>query len=132
MRRIITLAILIYTLVVSGVFAQEAQLPAAGPSVTQTPDLKNVTAIEIKGNKNISTNIIISKMKTRIGAPYQEVVISDDLKKGPASCQPFLPRYSLRSKIKTCSCLNDSVLARGVSADADTRLPIFSKPKRPV
>ena len=49
MRRIITLAILIYMLAVSGVLlAQEAQLPAAGPSVTQTPDLKNVTAIEIK------------------------------------------------------------------------------------
>ncbi len=42
---------------------------------------KTVTAIEIKGNKNISTNIIVSKMKTRIGSPYLENVISDDLKR---------------------------------------------------
>jgi len=40
-----------------------------------------VTAIEIKGNKAISTNTIISKMKTRIGSPYQENIISDDLKR---------------------------------------------------
>jgi len=54
-------------IVISG-FAQE------GPP-------KSVTAIEIKGNKSISTNTIVSKMKTRIGAPYQENVVSDDLKR---------------------------------------------------
>lgn len=42
---------------------------------------KLVTAIEIKGNKSISSNTIISKMKTRIGSPYQENIISDDLKR---------------------------------------------------
>ncbi|MCX5703007.1 MAG: outer membrane protein assembly factor BamA, partial [Candidatus Omnitrophica bacterium] len=42
---------------------------------------KSVTAIEVKGNKAISTNTIVSKMKTRIGSPYQENVISDDLKR---------------------------------------------------
>ncbi|MFA6350530.1 MAG: outer membrane protein assembly factor BamA, partial [Candidatus Omnitrophota bacterium] len=42
---------------------------------------KIVTAIEIKGNKNISTNTIFSKVKTRIGSPYQENVVSDDLKR---------------------------------------------------
>ncbi|MFH1269552.1 MAG: outer membrane protein assembly factor BamA, partial [Candidatus Omnitrophota bacterium] len=40
-----------------------------------------VTAIDIKGNKSISTNTIISKIKTRVGSPYQETVVSDDLKR---------------------------------------------------
>ncbi|MCK9571947.1 MAG: hypothetical protein M0Q96_01550, partial [Candidatus Omnitrophica bacterium] len=44
-------------------------------------ELKNVTALEIKGNKSISTNVVISKLKTRIGSPYQEAVVSDDLKR---------------------------------------------------
>jgi outer membrane protein insertion porin family len=43
--------------------------------------LKNVTAIEIVGNKSISSNVIVSKMKTRIGSVYQENIISDDLKR---------------------------------------------------
>ena len=43
--------------------------------------LKNVTAIEVAGNKAISTNVIVSKMKTRIGSAYQENIISDDLKR---------------------------------------------------
>ncbi|MBU4303080.1 MAG: outer membrane protein assembly factor BamA [Candidatus Omnitrophica bacterium] len=43
--------------------------------------LKNVTAIEVTGNKAISTNVIISKMKTRVGSAYQENIISDDLKR---------------------------------------------------
>ncbi|MCK9603112.1 MAG: outer membrane protein assembly factor BamA [Candidatus Omnitrophica bacterium] len=42
---------------------------------------KLVTAIEIEGNKAISTNTVISKMKTRIGSPYQENVANDDLKR---------------------------------------------------
>jgi outer membrane protein insertion porin family len=42
---------------------------------------KLVTAIEVKGNKSVSSNTIISKMKTRVGAPYQENIISDDLKR---------------------------------------------------
>jgi len=42
---------------------------------------KLVLAIEITGNKFISSNTIISKMKTRVGSPYQENIISDDLKR---------------------------------------------------
>jgi outer membrane protein insertion porin family len=42
---------------------------------------KSVTAIEVKGNKAISTNTIVSKMKTRVGNPYSENVISEDLKR---------------------------------------------------
>lgn len=48
---------------------------------TQEEPAKLVTSIEVKGNKAISTNTIVSKMKTRIGSPYQENVISDDLKR---------------------------------------------------
>jgi outer membrane protein insertion porin family len=74
----------------SGLFAQDK--PSADQSIQQeeqkTPSVaqqeapaKLVTAIEIKGNKSVSTNTIISKMKTRIGAAYQENVISEDLKR---------------------------------------------------
>jgi outer membrane protein insertion porin family len=42
---------------------------------------KTVTAIEIIGNKSISSNTIISKMKTRVGAPLLDNVISDDIKR---------------------------------------------------
>lgn len=48
---------------------------------SQESPAKSVTAIEIKGNQNISTNTIISKMKTRLGSPYQENIVSDDLKR---------------------------------------------------
>lgn len=40
-----------------------------------------VTAIEIKGNKAISANAVISKMKTKVGAAYLENVVSEDLKR---------------------------------------------------
>ena len=40
-----------------------------------------VTALEVKGNKSISTNTIVSKMKTHVGSVYQENVASDDLKR---------------------------------------------------
>src|SRR3989338_7096739 len=59
--------------IVANVFAQTP------PSESQ--ESKIVTAIEVKGNKNISSNTIVSKMKARIGSPYQENVINDDLKR---------------------------------------------------
>lgn len=58
--------------------AQQESPPQSASTQQQT---KLVTAIEIKGNKSISSNTIVSKMKTRIGSPYQENVISDDLKR---------------------------------------------------
>jgi len=63
--------------------AEDGALSSAADINAQAQDKegKPVTAIEIKGNKAISTNTIISKMKTRIGSPYQENVISDDLKR---------------------------------------------------
>ena len=63
-------------------YSQNQVEPKAAVSVESAPvALKNVTAIEISGNKAISTNVIISKMKTRIGSAYQENIISDDLKR---------------------------------------------------
>jgi len=68
---------LLFALAAPCLFAQDA------PSATsaQETTLKNVTAIEVKGNKSISTNTILSKMKTRVGSPYLENVASDDLKR---------------------------------------------------
>ncbi len=54
----------------------QAQKPSASE-----PAAKNVTAIEVTGNKAISSNVIISKMKTRVGSAYQENIVSDDLKR---------------------------------------------------
>jgi outer membrane protein insertion porin family len=48
---------------------------------SEVAQVKLVTAIEVKGNKSISANTVISKMKTKVGSPYQENIISDDLKR---------------------------------------------------
>ena len=66
--------------------AEDAKEPASAVAVSKeaaTPaaPLKNVTAIEIKGNSSISTNTVISKLRTRVGSAYQETVISEDLKR---------------------------------------------------
>ena len=58
--------------------------PVLGEGTTLSPEEtppKLVTGIEIKGNKSISSNTIISKIKTKMGSPYQETVVSDDLKR---------------------------------------------------
>jgi len=57
-----------------------AQPSEQEPSEKGTPS-EIVTTIEIKGNKSISSNVVISKMKTKVGASYQENVASDDLKR---------------------------------------------------
>ncbi|MFH0855336.1 MAG: outer membrane protein assembly factor BamA [Candidatus Omnitrophota bacterium] len=58
--------------------AQEEQAASQEPAVSE---LKSITAIEVKGNKSISANTVVSKMKSRIGSPYQDNIISDDLKR---------------------------------------------------
>lgn len=42
---------------------------------------KLVTAIEIKGNKSISTSQVVAKIKTRVGFEYAENIISEDIKR---------------------------------------------------
>jgi len=76
MRRAISILLTVFFLVGAGFPAFAAEDTSSAPAA-----LKNVTAIEVKGNKAISTNVIVSKMKTRIGSPYQENIISDDLKR---------------------------------------------------
>jgi outer membrane protein insertion porin family len=75
--------ILIALLIFTGqktIFAEDQQ--PSQETAKQAPQLlKNVTAIEVQGNKSISTNVVISKMKTRIGSVYQENIVSDDLKR---------------------------------------------------
>jgi outer membrane protein insertion porin family len=77
-------AILLIALLILGgkksIFAEDKQ-PSQEAAEQAPQALKNVTAIEVQGNKSISTNVVISKMKTRIGSAYQENIISDDLKR---------------------------------------------------
>jgi len=63
-----------------GAFAQEENPPPVLSGQTKAHE-RLVTAIEVKGNKSISPNVILSKIKTKIGSPYMENVISDDLKR---------------------------------------------------
>lgn len=95
MRKVIIAGIFLLILgAVSFTFAEDASQPASAQTQASEVDLdqkadtqpvekqiKNITAIEIKGNKAISSNTIISKMKARIGAAYQENVLNDDLKR---------------------------------------------------
>ncbi len=87
MRRLILIPLVVSLLFIATpfIFAEENPQEQAGQSAAtsseNTSSLKNVTAIEVQGNKSISTNVIVSKMKTRIGSPYQETIISDDLKR---------------------------------------------------
>jgi len=59
------------------VFAQSESVPAG----RETPQDQAVTAIEVKGNSSISTNTVLSKLKTRVGSSYNDNVISDDMKR---------------------------------------------------
>ncbi|MDD2752255.1 MAG: outer membrane protein assembly factor BamA, partial [Candidatus Omnitrophica bacterium] len=61
--------------------AQEKPPSEAAQNPPEQAPEKLVTAIEVKGNKSISSNTIISKMKSKVGAAYQENVVSDDLKR---------------------------------------------------
>jgi len=58
-------------------FAKEVQEEV----VAESSGAQLVTAIEVKGNRAISTNTVLSKLKTKVGSPYRENVVSDDLKR---------------------------------------------------
>ena len=57
---------------------EAAQPKEAAP---EQPAEKIVKLIEIVGNKSISSNTIISKIKTRTGSPYSDNIVSDDIKR---------------------------------------------------
>ncbi|MDD5432809.1 MAG: outer membrane protein assembly factor BamA [Candidatus Omnitrophica bacterium] len=60
---------------------EQSQEKAVNPTSPVQESAKIVNLIEVRGNKAISTNTIISKMKTRVGSPYLDTAISDDLKR---------------------------------------------------
>jgi outer membrane protein assembly factor BamA len=75
------LLVLIFSLLLScPAFAQESPL-SQEVNMSKDSSGKMVTAIEVRGNKSISSNTILSKMKTRPGSPYLDNIISDDLKR---------------------------------------------------
>jgi outer membrane protein insertion porin family len=55
-------------------------VPATPEAVPETQK-SIVKAVEIKGNRTIGVSTILAKVKTRIGQEYQQVVISDDIKR---------------------------------------------------
>jgi len=57
-----------------------AETPAADVAPTSMAT-KQVKLIEIKGNKTISTPVILTKIKTKVGQDYLANVISDDIKR---------------------------------------------------
>lgn len=56
-----------------------AENPSGVPSHAETT--KQVKLIEVKGNKTISTAVILAKIKTKVGQDYLKNVISDDIKR---------------------------------------------------
>lgn len=84
MRRQLVTALVSFILVISFILpasAQDESTGAESADFLETKTRKIVTAIEINGNEFISSNTIISKMKTKVGAPFMDNVISDDLKR---------------------------------------------------
>jgi outer membrane protein insertion porin family len=81
MRRTIFVFFLLFLLLGVSLPAIAASDSDTGITTAEASSEKLVTAIEIQGNKNISTNTVVSKMKTKIGTPYIETVVSDDLKR---------------------------------------------------
>ncbi len=59
-------------------FAENETLPQDIPLPKES---KTVKAILLKGNKTISNDVALSKIKTRVGQQYLQNVISDDLKR---------------------------------------------------
>ncbi|MCU0650835.1 MAG: outer membrane protein assembly factor BamA [Candidatus Omnitrophica bacterium] len=77
--RIVVILTLLTLALAAPVPAQESDpLETEGPSAAQD---KTITAVEVKGNSSISTNTVLSKLKTRVGSLYNDNVISDDMKR---------------------------------------------------
>jgi len=59
---------------------QQEQQPET-QAMPEVPAAKIVKAIDIQGNKSIGIAQILARIKTRVGEPYQDAVVSDDLKR---------------------------------------------------
>ena len=57
------------------------QASAENDSSLTVPAEKKITALEVRGNRFISTKVIISKIKTRVSGEYSTNIISDDIKR---------------------------------------------------
>lgn len=60
--------------------ADDATVPAGAPSVSDAAE-KKVVAVEILGNQVISTQTILTKMRTRKGAILRQQMINEDIKR---------------------------------------------------
>ncbi|MFH1189284.1 MAG: outer membrane protein assembly factor BamA [Candidatus Omnitrophota bacterium] len=54
---------------------------AMWPVFAQTSEGKTITAVKVENNKAISAEIILSKVKTKAGDPFNQEVINEDLKR---------------------------------------------------
>jgi len=81
MRKIFFIIFIVILNLNVNLFAQSEQetTPSQVSPEEKTP--KIIKVIEVRGNKSVSTNTILSKIKTRVGQPYQENIISDDVKR---------------------------------------------------
>ena len=61
-------------------FAQEGAQEGAGV-VNVVKEDKKVTALDIRGNRGISTSVILSKIKTRLNRNYSVYIARDDIKR---------------------------------------------------
>ncbi len=76
------LVVIFFLVLVLPLFAQAQPIPDNPQQQTQNESTpKIITALEVRGNKSVSSNMILSKIKIRQGSPYQDNVISDDLKR---------------------------------------------------
>lgn len=72
-----------YLLTVTALFMAMA-LGLAGTARAQQADDRDgrtITVVEVKGNKAISSETILTKIKTKVGDPFSHVVLNDDLKR---------------------------------------------------
>ncbi len=51
------------------------------PSATPAPSMKKITAVEVRGNRIVSTNTILSKIQTKQGLELKQQVINEDIKR---------------------------------------------------
>lgn len=60
---------------------EEPAAPVAADNLGAATEGKTIKSIDIEGNKSIGVAQILAKIKSRVGQPYQEPVVSDDLKR---------------------------------------------------
>jgi outer membrane protein insertion porin family len=71
--------ILVAVAVVSMVVAAGAHLCMAQPE-SRDYEGKNITAIDFEGNKMLSSAVLLSKIKSKVGLPYSQKNIAEDIK----------------------------------------------------